>query len=308
MAKTDVWMPLFIGDYMADTMHLTTEQHGAYLLLIMSYWRKGGPLPADDIALSSICRLSIDAWSIARAVLVQFFDVSSSNAWVHHRIEKELLSASQKQSKAAEKAKKAAEARWNNAPSIAQALLKECPSPSPSDKPKHKYLPDDLAIAWLIAEKVLLITKSTKPPNLESWANSIRMMREIDNRPPELIRSVFLWANADSFWKSNILSAPTLREKFDKLFAKMNSEATNGQTGNGSAGHQRPDNSAVGRVRANAERERIKLAGSGSDFNHSAMGADDRDVRPQMDEPIRGRDRSEQCLGGILEGDYARDG
>ena len=72
--KADIWMPLYIGDYLADTSRLTTEQHGAYLLLLMDYWRSG-KLPDKDQVLAQICKLTPDAWSNAKAMLSQFFSI-----------------------------------------------------------------------------------------------------------------------------------------------------------------------------------------------------------------------------------------
>jgi uncharacterized protein YdaU (DUF1376 family) len=141
-AKADLWMPLFIGDYLRDTRRLTTEQHGAYLLLIMEYW-VGGPLPDDDAVLANIAGLSSDAWGIHRAMLERFFTISGGH-WTHKRIDAERIRAIDNQSKRAERAAKAANARWNaqgnasgNAPSIRQALLGQCPSPSPSPSPSE---------------------------------------------------------------------------------------------------------------------------------------------------------------------------
>ncbi len=138
-SKTDVWMPLYIADYLADTNRLTTLQHGAYMLLIMDYWRNGA-LPDDDSILAQVAKMQPDAWSIARAVLVRFFSIENGS-WVHARIEAEMAKAGENSEKAHARAVKAAEARWGkeNATSIAQALLEdvleECPSPSPSPSP-----------------------------------------------------------------------------------------------------------------------------------------------------------------------------
>jgi len=137
--KADIWMPLYIGDYLADTSRLTTEQHGAYLLLIMDYWRSGRP-PDNDQVLAQICKLSPDAWRNAKAMLKQYFIVEDG-FWVHKRIESEIAAANENKEKRHERAIKGAKARWNNATSSAtsnpQAMLIQCPSPSPSPSTSH---------------------------------------------------------------------------------------------------------------------------------------------------------------------------
>jgi uncharacterized protein YdaU (DUF1376 family) len=79
------WMPLYVGDYLGDTGHLTTTQHGAYLLLMMHYWRKG-ELPDDDRQLSKIAKLPLKTWCDYRATLQDFF----YDGWKHKRIDAEL--------------------------------------------------------------------------------------------------------------------------------------------------------------------------------------------------------------------------
>src|SRR3954469_11371826 len=84
------WMPLYVGDYLGDTGHLTTTQHGAYLLLMMHYWRKGG-LPDDDKQLSKITKLPFKIWAEYRETLQDFFHEAGGDPWKHKRIEEELF-------------------------------------------------------------------------------------------------------------------------------------------------------------------------------------------------------------------------
>ncbi|WP_287278749.1 DUF1376 domain-containing protein [Ralstonia sp.] len=140
--KADVWMPIWIGSYLADTLELTTEQHGAYFLLLLAYWRKRAPLADNDDTLRSIAKLDKADWRKHRPVLSGFFKVGDG-VWWHKRVEAELAAAEARTKKAAEKASKAAQARWSqqpeqsasNAPSMLGAFLKdmldECPPPSP---------------------------------------------------------------------------------------------------------------------------------------------------------------------------------
>ncbi|MCP3017990.1 YdaU family protein [Cupriavidus basilensis] len=140
--KADVWMPLYIGDYLADTTRLTTEQHGAYLLLMMDYWRNGPP-PNEDATLAQITRLSVAAWKKNKATVLRFF--TETDGLLHQkRINQELQACQTRKDTAVAKATLAAEKRWGKKPpasasgdatSMLQALPGEVPEQSPSSSP-----------------------------------------------------------------------------------------------------------------------------------------------------------------------------
>ena len=39
------YLPIWIGDYLKETRHLSTEEHGAYLLLLFQYWTRQEAFP-----------------------------------------------------------------------------------------------------------------------------------------------------------------------------------------------------------------------------------------------------------------------
>ena len=63
--------------------------------------------------------------------------------------------------------------------------------------------------------------KFTGTNYLESWAREFRLMEDRDKIPFRDIKSVLERCLEDEFWRINILSAGTFREKFGRLAAKV---------------------------------------------------------------------------------------
>jgi uncharacterized protein YdaU (DUF1376 family) len=82
-------MPLFVDAYLADTMHLSLEEHGAYLKLLMVTWRNNGvALPDDDARMARVMGVTTTVWRRKlRPVLEPFFDLSEGT-WRSKRLEK----------------------------------------------------------------------------------------------------------------------------------------------------------------------------------------------------------------------------
>lgn len=78
--KTDLRMPLYIGDYLADTIGLSNSEHGSYILCLLAYWRNGQALTSNE--LREICGKDADR-------VCRFF-VWEDNRWHHKRVDSEL--------------------------------------------------------------------------------------------------------------------------------------------------------------------------------------------------------------------------
>lgn len=142
MSKNNRWMPLDVGDYLADTSHLTTLQHGAYMLILMHYWKKGPP-PDDDDQLAAIARVDAKTWKGMRVVIRQFF--TPGDGTLHQkRADAERAKTADINGKRSRAGKEGAEARWG-APGGGEPPDK--PNGKPSGKSHSKSDGRPIAIA-----------------------------------------------------------------------------------------------------------------------------------------------------------------
>lgn len=105
------WMPLYIGDYLGDTSHLTQGQHGAYLLLIMHCWRHG-MLPIDREAVYRLGRaVTVDEKKAVEVIIDEFF-VEVDGVHSQKRVTKELARTNALYDKRAQSGSKGGRSKW----------------------------------------------------------------------------------------------------------------------------------------------------------------------------------------------------
>lgn len=85
------FLPLWTDAYLADTRHLTTVEHGAYLLLLMEAWRRRAcSIPDDDALLARLAGVSADEWAEIKPVILTFWDYDGrSKTWTQKRLKEE---------------------------------------------------------------------------------------------------------------------------------------------------------------------------------------------------------------------------
>ena len=129
------YMPFWVDDYQRDTRHLSTEEHGAYLLLLMAAWDAPTcSLSDDDEMLARTARVSIERWATMKRIVMAFWTLDGrSKRWVQKRLKKERRLAADRKAKASD----AAATRWNETKKgDAKTMLKQChPSITIKEKP-----------------------------------------------------------------------------------------------------------------------------------------------------------------------------
>lgn len=58
---------------------------------------------------------------------------------------------------------------------------------------------------------------SKRPKITKAWTDAARRMIDIDDHEPAKAENLIRWCQGNTFWRKNILSMPTFREKYDQL-------------------------------------------------------------------------------------------
>ena len=104
------------------------------------------------------------------------------------------------------------------AASKATARTQQIDSPEPEPDSTSKEVRQDVS-AVLDFFNSSLEAREVKPKKNppDSWIRAARLMLDNDGRTIDQIQRCCEWLVTDSFWASNVLSLPKLREKYDQL-------------------------------------------------------------------------------------------
>lgn len=78
--------------------------------------------------------------------------------------------------------------------------------------------------------KLIRKNQDIKEPNLDDWANTIRLTIESDKRSGKEVQEMIVWASQHEFWSTVVLSPSSLRKHFDKMNAQKDKPRTTSGT------------------------------------------------------------------------------
>lgn len=202
---TTTYMPFFTGDYLKNTMHLSAEEHGAYMLMMIHCWHHD-KIENDEKIIKNIAKISSKK---LRRVL-PFFEVFEG-CLIHQTVNRIKAEAIDNKDKLSTRGKAGAEARWGktDASSNAQALLEQSPSPSPSSSIKNAA-----ASKLVFSGQVLEVTEK-RFKEFESLFPGMNLVEALKDADQFYLRLDDGYANIDARLKGTLLKS--YHEHLDKL-------------------------------------------------------------------------------------------
>lgn len=104
-------MPFLVDRYLADTTHLSLEEHGAYLLLLFAMWKRGGSVPDNDSDLARMLGITGKAWARLRPRLMPFLE-TYAGVLTQKRLQAQWNWAVENRARQSEKGRAGANERW----------------------------------------------------------------------------------------------------------------------------------------------------------------------------------------------------
>lgn len=166
-------IPFWTDAYLADTTHLTTLEHGAYILLLIAMWRaKGNRLPNDDARLARYAKLTPGQWRRIKPTIMEFFDVADGHL-TQGRLTDEVEHVRQTSRRQSDNAK----SRWlknkktGDATALPNASHSDAPTPTPTPTSTDSSLRSesvppapqtDLLVATLKEEHRATVKRATR--------------------------------------------------------------------------------------------------------------------------------------------------
>lgn len=108
----------------------------------------------------------------------------------------------------------------------------------PSSKPDKPARMDVERLCKHLADRVE--ANGSKRPNItKGWRDAARLLLDEDKRTEAQVRDAIDWCQKDEFWRTNIMSMPKLREKYDTLRLRATDERKRSQAGGNGHGQMR---------------------------------------------------------------------
>lgn len=224
-------LPLFTDAYLGDTTHLTTIEHGAYLLLLMVAWRtRDCRLPDDDRVLSRYAKCTLGQWRRLRPIIEPFWRVENG-FWKQGRLTDEHNHVRQVRESQRANGKASALKRKGRHAATVEPSVNEASTPSPTPTPIS-------SVAKATSQRDAFPRPDWAPPDL--WRDWLAVRKAKRGRNTATAYAGFL-ADIDRFADAEWTPVRILEHAVRKSWAGIydprgNDHGSNRNTGNGSGG------------------------------------------------------------------------